>query len=237
MNDERDEAQEAEAAAEAEEIPAQEEPKLREIGEEKLEKILTEHHKWVVSEGKEGQKADLRRTNLKGRNLVAILDEADLREANLRVANLATANLYGADLSGADLKEANLSEANIIEADMKDADLTGANLISIERYARVKLWGANLDGVKLPEGLRVYEGLKTLEEASRNARKIFQVMLLACAYSLLTIFSTKDPALLTNSSSSPLPIIQTGVPIAGFFVWVMGSGKELIFYELWSYTH
>jgi hypothetical protein len=66
---------------------------------EKLQKILVEHKKWLESDGKEGKKADLR--------------GADLRGADLRVADLRGADLRGADLRVADLREADLSGANI----------------------------------------------------------------------------------------------------------------------------
>ena len=67
MNDEREKAPEAEAAAEAEDTPAKEETKLREIGDVELQEILAEHRKWSKSKGKEGEKADLSNTNLRGK--------------------------------------------------------------------------------------------------------------------------------------------------------------------------
>jgi len=60
--------------------------------EEALQKILTEHKKWLNDEG--GRGADLRRANLRGANLWrADLRGADLREAELREANLTDAML------------------------------------------------------------------------------------------------------------------------------------------------
>ena len=60
----------------------------------KLNKILDEHKKWLRTNGKEGQKADLRSADLRS---------ADLSSANLRYANLRCADLRYADLSSADL--------------------------------------------------------------------------------------------------------------------------------------
>ena len=40
---------------------------------------------------------------------------------------------------------------------------------------------------------------------------------MGCVYSWLTIATTTDVRLLTNTSSSPLPVIGTAVPIAGFY--------------------
>ncbi|MCH7922764.1 MAG: pentapeptide repeat-containing protein [Nitrospinae bacterium] len=288
MEDERDEAQEAE------DTPAQEKPKLHEISEEDLHKILAEHAKWVESEGREGERANLARTNLRGKNfqganlqgadlqganlggaklqganlqeanleeanlqeaflINANLQEAELNQANLQEAELNQANLQGAELEGANLQgailwganlqganlwganlqeaklsmanlqeaklqeakfqEAYLVRANLREAILQDADLAGAKGLLSEQLA-----GANVSGAKLPEDIKEFKMLETTEEASRNARKIFLAMLLGCAYSILTIFSTKDAGLLTNSASSPLPIIRTAIPIAGFFV-------------------
>ncbi len=70
--------------------------------DEELQEILAAHRKWVESEGKEGERADLQEANLQEANLRgANLQEADLRGANLQEANLAWANLQGAYLGGA----------------------------------------------------------------------------------------------------------------------------------------
>ena len=57
---------------------------LRNISKEELDKIIDNHKKWLQSNGKEGERADL--------------SSADLRYANLRYANLRYANLRSADL-------------------------------------------------------------------------------------------------------------------------------------------
>ena len=82
------------------EAPTAEKPQLREISDEKLEQILEEHGKWVESEGKEGERAELRRANLRQR---------EFRRANLRQREFRRANLQGADLFGANLQRANFS--------------------------------------------------------------------------------------------------------------------------------
>jgi hypothetical protein len=38
-------------------------------------------------------------------------------------------------------------------------------------------------------------------------------MLLACLYAIITIATTNDVNLLTNSASSPLPIIGAAIPV------------------------
>ncbi len=100
-----------------------------EISEGDLSKILEEHKKWLETDGKEGQRADLSWSNLIGSNL----SEANLSEANLIGSNLSEANLYGANLSGAnlsytDLSYTDLSDANLSDAILFRADLSGAKI-------------------------------------------------------------------------------------------------------------
>ncbi len=55
------------AAAEPARDAAQEEgAKLREVSEEELKRILAEHETWLETDGKEGEQADLSRTDLQG---------------------------------------------------------------------------------------------------------------------------------------------------------------------------
>ncbi len=101
---------------------------------EKLQEILEAHRKWVESERKEGERANLVDANLQKANLgranlqEADLSEADLFGANLSGANLSGAILFGANLSGADLSGANLRGADLFGASLRGADLQGANL-------------------------------------------------------------------------------------------------------------
>jgi uncharacterized protein YjbI with pentapeptide repeats len=151
------------------------------------------------------RKAYLREANLQKASLwEADLEEAELWNANLQQASLRRVNLQRATLSGTILREANLQQANLTEA--KD-------LLS-EQFA-----GTNVSGAKLPPDIHKFEGtLRIIEETSKNARKIFFAMLLGCVYSWLTIATTTDVRLLTNTASSPLPIIGTEIPIAWFYV-------------------
>ena len=216
------------------EAPTVEKPPLREISKEELAQILEAHRKWVESEGKEGERADLSRANLQKAHLFrANLEGASLGGANLREAYLQGAKLQGAilfdaslqgaflfhcDLSGANLTKANLAKAELsgvkglAEATLQNANLEGATGLLGTEFAR-----ADVTGAKLPEGIRDFKLLETVAETSKNARKIFLWMLLGCAYSLLTIATTTDAQLLTDSASSRLPIIQTEIRIALFY--------------------
>ncbi len=96
-------------------------PALREVSPEDLVKILAAHRKWVESEGKEGEGANLSVANLQG---------ADLRGANLQNALLIRANLQKAILYGANLQEANLQEAK----------LSGAEGLTASQVEKAKNW-------------------------------------------------------------------------------------------------
>ena len=107
--------------------------------------ILQEHQLWVLSNGKNGRKADLSGANLTGKNLRdANLKRADLSGADLSKADLSGANLRGADLTGADLTDSNLTKANLTTAILKNADLTRARL-NMAILIKTDLRGVNLN--------------------------------------------------------------------------------------------
>lgn len=141
------------------------------------------------------------------------------------------------------LRRANLQKPNVTGADLKGADLTG-----VEGLSEAKLHNANLDkvtgplgsefaradvtGAVLPKDIGEFKVLQVVEETSKDARKIFLSMLLGCTYSWLSIATTTDVRLLTNSTSSPLPIIGTEIPIA-YFYWA----APFILVALYVYLH
>ena len=176
-------------------------------------------------EGAELQGADLREAKLQGAELQgadlrgAKLQEAYLSGAKLQGADLRGAKLQGADLTGADLRGTQLRGANFRGAFLRDAKLRKENddFESAKGLQGQNLAGADVSLATLPEDIHKFEALTVIEEASKNARKIFISVLIGCVYFWLTIATTTDARLLTNSSSSPLPIIQTAVPIAGFY--------------------
>ena len=108
--------------------------------QEKLREVLEAHKRWLNSDGKEVEKADLHGTDL----INADLHGADLSNADLSNANLSNANLSYADLREADLHEADLREAELINTDLRNADLSNADLREAD------LRGANLDWSCLP---------------------------------------------------------------------------------------
>ena len=129
--------------------PDSQEQELRKIGKEKLQEILTQHKRWIESEGKEGTKARLGGANLQEADLGgANLQEADLRGANLQKAILVEAKLQGAILIGAQLQNADLRGAKLQGADLMGARLQKAELDSAQ-LQEANLYGANLEGADL----------------------------------------------------------------------------------------
>ena len=221
---------------------------LREVSEDELKEILEAHGKWLESGGKEGRRAELRATDLSGVDLrnanlsradlqeadlsKAALDEANLSEATVFDANLTKAALHTADLTGADLRGANLQEARLIQTKLRETQLQGAKLATAVGLLSSQFAGSDVSGATLPQDIAKFEGLRFVEETSRITRPMFIGMLAGCVYSWLTIATTEDARLLTNSASSPLPIIQTEIPIAGFY-WA----ASLILLTLYVYLH
>lgn len=143
---------------------------------------------------------------------------ADLPGADLRGVDLTDANLTGANLENADLREATLQGATLLRAVLRNADLENADLTKAIGLLPAQLGGTNLCGARLPERFGDFDGLKVVEEESKNARTLFFGTLLACVYGWLTIATTTDVLLLTNSASSPLPIIGASIPIVSFYL-------------------
>jgi uncharacterized protein YjbI with pentapeptide repeats len=180
----------------------------QDVPPDRLAEILAAHELWVQSDHTQGEPADLTRANLQGR---------DLSRRNLRSARLHGANLQGATL-----------ECTIFrEADLQAADLSGATGLLGEQLA-----GANLRHAILPKEILESDRLATVTETSRSAQTLLWSMLGACIYGWLTIWTTTDTGLLTNRTTSTLPIIGGTIPIGVFFV-VM----PLVLLGLYLYLH
>ncbi len=228
---------------------------LREVSEDELKEILDAHWAWVESDGKKGKQADLKRTDLSYANF----QKANLHKPNLQGAQLFGANLQGARLLGANFQGANLFQAklqgaglartnfegqeatkdkkalaaaNLTGANFRNANLSDAKLSDVTGLLADKLAGADLSNAKLPGDIARFDGLDHVTEISKHARAIFLAVIGACVYSWLTIATTTDVGLLTNSAPTPLPIIQTKVPIAGFY-WA----APVILLGLYIYLH
>ena len=116
---------------------------------DKLSSILSEHRKWILSNDREGCRANFSNADLSDADLRdAELSGADLHDANLSRANLSRANLSRANLNDADLSDANLSRAYLIGAILNDTSLSRADL-SGAYLSRAKFRGADLSRADL----------------------------------------------------------------------------------------
>ena len=162
--------------------------------------------------------ARLRKVNFQGAALAgATLKGADLRGAKLQEADLTGACLRGANLRGVDLRGADLEGADLHEADFQDADLVGAlGLVGGQ------LGGANVAGAKLPDAILKFEGLANVQEAAKNAQSVLFSVIGLCAYTWLTVASTKDAQLVNSAStaSAKLPILGVDIPLSRFYMLV-----------------
>ncbi len=185
----------------------------------KLELFYEEWNQWRASQSAalDLSGANLRDKSLIGKNLV----DADLKGADLSRAILGDANLKNADLHGADLRDASFHQTNLFGASLRETNLQRVDFSVAQRGLQTEqLAGADLTGATLqPELTKLYDSLENVNNISESARKLFLVVLGACLYSWLTIATTTDLNLITNRASSPLPIIQTSIPIVGFY-WV-----------------
>ena len=127
------------------------------------------------------------------------------------------AQLNKVDLQGVNLRGAQLQGSSLLRTVLREANLQDADLSKVEGLQSDQLAGANLSGATLPEAVGRFEPLSIVQEKSQNAKRILLSLLLACIYVFLTVATTTDARLVTNSTSSQLPIINSEIPIVGFY--------------------
>lgn len=160
---------------------------------------LRQHALWLKTEGATGRRCDFSVRDLRGVNF----SNCDLRSAVFRGATLVGCNFQNSDLDSADFREANL----------RDADLSTAKGILSEQFG-----ASNLSGSRFPDSAKGIFPLENISEASKNAALVFFTMLAACVYCLLAIGTTTDSGLITNATTSTLPVIGATIPIVGFYL-------------------
>jgi uncharacterized protein YjbI with pentapeptide repeats len=185
-----------------------------------LPQIVKEHQLWLSTGGKEGKRAKLNGADLGNAALTTrfSLERVNLERAVLEGVSFGNSDLTDGNFRGAELRRAAFGTTTLRRTNLREADLQNANLEQAQSLLSTQLAGADVAGAKLPEAIAEFEGLKTIAEATSNAQKLFIAMLGGCLYCWLTIGTTKDAALLTNSASSPLPVIGTALPIVGFYL-------------------
>jgi hypothetical protein len=102
--------------------------------------------------------------------------------------------------------------------DLPGKDLRGKDLTRIKGLLPEHLGGTELTGARLPDDIAKFPALEQVNAISAETRKVFIALLAACVYSWLVIGTTRDVQLILNTATSPLPIINTPIPIAGFYV-------------------
>jgi len=124
----------------------------------------------------------------------------------------------GSDLRGKDLRGSNFSGSTVRNVPFRGANLENSNLSEAVGLLADQLGDTNLRQALLPTGLD-FTQLERVNDLSKICGSLMLSMLAACSYSWLTVGSTRDSALLLNTSTSQLPIISTSVPIVGFY-WI-----------------
>ena len=158
-----------------------------------LSDVAREHQVWLASKGEQG-----RRANFDGLNLWGIKFRSLTPTHNFTAALFGSAQLFRADLRGCNLQFANFR------------DTTG---LSSEFLA-----GSDLSGASLPELLGWAGELELLRSKESVAQSLFLSMLAATIYIILAVIDTNDLALITNSTTLSLPILNTSVPVIPFYV-------------------
>lgn len=161
--------------------------------------IISAHRQWERSGGQEGEKAVLSGANLEGLDLDGYdLSNLDFREAKLARVKFGDSLVEGANFQASELGEADLSDVRGLLAP--------------------QLAGADLAGAILPEGVEKFESLPHVNAAIKHAQTTFFSLLLVCVFCWLGMAITTDAGLLTNTIETPLPVINTKVNIAAFYI-------------------
>ena len=173
---------------------------LKPLDQTELDAVLDQHLTWLDSCGTQGQRCDL-----SGRNLVGL---------SFRTRSLKDAILRGANLSGADL-----ADVDLVGADMRHAVLHGTDLSYVKGLLPEQLGGTDLHHATFKDD-KTFDALNGLVEMAKSNGKYSLALVLGCIYTLLTILTTTDFSLLTNSGTSTVPFVSTPLPLVSFFLVV-----------------
>ena len=171
--------------------------------------------------------ANFRNQNLSGAVFrQARLEGADFHNATLREVSFTEAVLKRAKFTAADLTGADFIDATVVDAVFVEDDLSASGLLT-RQFA-----GALLSGTRLPEAISKFDALSTLAESAKNVGTLFLTTLAACVYTLITVATTTDAGLLTNSATSTLPVVSASFPIVGFYYVA-----PVLLFCLYAYLH
>lgn len=120
-----------------------------------------------------------------------------------------------------------MSGTQLDGANFQDADLSDVKGLRSEQLA----W-TNLAGAKLPEAVARFEGLGHIENMSQNANKLFALLVVGWLSVWLAVFTTTDSSLLLGSALWSLPLVETKIPLGGFYLV-----SPLILLAIYIYFH
>lgn len=163
--------------------------------------------------------SNLRESDLSGAYLrratlsEAFLNLSDLSGANLMRSNLWSSYLEKTDLTNANLLGATLWGAKLTDANFRQANLRNAELGGTEGLQTAAIARSNVSNANLPDDVAKFDGLSTLDSASKSARKLFVALGFACAYAALAISpETSGEGTLT------LPFVNVEISVWGFHI-------------------
>lgn len=154
-----------------------------------LADILAKHSTWLESNGKLGERANLKNANLNNAMLSgamldsAMLNGASLKGARLKNASMAKAEMIGAMLRGARMQKANLAKADLRSANLEESNMSSVNLNQASLYGsylkRAFLAGADLRKADASTANFTESNLKgaKLDKASLNRAKLIDANL------------------------------------------------------------
>lgn len=153
--------------------------------------LTSEHEQWLLSEGKEGTRAEVHGADLTG---------ASFARRKLARAIFGRCDLSGADFSGSDLSRSTFHGCFLSGASFRGADLRGTRLLECTGLAAGQLAEADLEGAQLPENLG-FTSLQRMAGTSKRAGTLLLLVLALCVACAAAIASTSDLSLLTDRIS------------------------------------
>ena len=117
-----------------------------------------------------------------------------------------------------DLSEIDLGAIDVEDVKLERANLRKANLRNLTGLLPAQLAGANLIGAELPPDVSELPALDFVAEVSRHARVNFLAVVASCVFCWLTLAKTTDGALSVNVGVTTLPVLNTDVPVIGFYL-------------------
>ncbi len=228
----------------------QKEPELKKITQEELSIFLVKHSNWL--ENRISESTEL--FNFKSMDFRGCkFNKTDLQYIDFSGSNLSEIYFWDVDLSCSNFSNTILTDvmfcrkyenskdifsnsSTLTNCSFQNAAMCGADLRGT-KTAGMLLGGADVTNAILPDEIKSFDGLKTVEEASKICKRLFTMLLTSLGFSALTILSTQDHLLLTNSPTTPLPIIQTTMQLASFYKIAPFLLSALYLYFLFNLLH